>query len=93
MSSDNDKQPKPNTDRHGTGNPNMDPQPAGDPDLEPGGSVRPGATPPESQSASATPPHPPAKRPPKTKWTIVAISCVLAIIVLFFIAYIIGIFG
>ncbi|WP_152347494.1 DUF6480 family protein [Brevibacterium sp. CFH 10365] len=93
MSSPDDEQPRPNTDRHGTGNPNLDPQPAGDPDLEEGGGVRPGATPPESHSATASPPHPPASRPPKTKWVIVGIGCVLAIIVFFFVAYIVGIFG
>lgn len=93
MSSHDGKQPKPSTDRHGTGNPNLDPRPVGDPDLDEGGSVRPGATPPESQSATASPPHRPARRPPKTKWAVVGISCVLAIIVLFFIAYIVGLFG
>ncbi|HJF76448.1 MULTISPECIES: DUF6480 family protein [Brevibacterium] len=93
MSSHDDKQPKPNTDRHGTGNPNLDPGPAGDPDLDEGGSVRPGATPPESHSATASPPHPPASRPPKTKWVIVGISCLLAIMIFFFVAYIVGVFG
>lgn len=73
-------------------NPNMDPSPAGDPDLDAGGSVKPGGTPPDSNSASASPPHPAPSTPPKSNLGVIAIGVVIAIIVLIFIAYAVGLF-
>lgn len=83
----------PDSSKHTTGNPNLDPDPSGDPDLDGGGSVQPGATPPESNSATASPPHAPDRRPPRTKWVVVGIGAILAIIIVVFVAYAVGLFS
>lgn len=82
----------PTNTRHTTGNPNLDPNPEGDPDLEQGGGVTPGATPPESNSATASPPHLPDRRAPRSRWAIVGIGAVLAVIIVVFVAYAVGMF-
>ncbi|GAA1932789.1 hypothetical protein GCM10009689_10410 [Brevibacterium antiquum] len=91
MNSRNDRTP--DSSKHTTGNPNLDPDPSGDPDLDGGGSVQPGATPPESNSATASPLHPPDRRPPRTKWVFVGVGAILAIIIMVFVAYAVGLFS
>lgn len=93
MNARDDGTPEPSKSELTTGNPNLDPDPAGDPDLDAGGGVQPGATPPESNSATASPPHPPDKRPPRSKWVFVGIGVVLAIIIVIFVAYGVGLFN
>lgn len=93
MNPRHDKEPDPTNTAHTTGNPNMDPSPVGDSDLDQGGGVQPGATPPESNSATASPPHPPDAKPPRSKWAIVGIGAVLVVVILVFIAYILGLVG
>ncbi|GAB3059460.1 DUF6480 family protein [Sediminivirga luteola] len=74
-------------------NPNIDPSPAGTTGLESGGGVPPGETPPESNSATASSPHPTAEGPPSSRIPVILISVVVAIALLVFIAYIIGLWG
>ena len=74
---------------HEPRNPNLDPNTTGDADLEPGGGVKPGHTPPDSHSATSTPPHAPAR----SKTTLVVLIVLVAILVLLFVAYGIGLWG
>lgn len=72
-------------------NPNADPDPAAEPVAET--SPAPGETPPESNSATATPPNDTPAQPPKSNAVLItAVVAIVALVLFFFIAYIIGIF-